>query len=236
MNPLLPISTGILMALSSWLCSAEPPRGEMYGYLLFDGERCPRSTMPASRFTPRHGRWSTTIPDTSSRPGCSAPGCTLSIRPARSPRRNVTPTSKARTRWWRDTHFPTTTPKFIMGGVGRLLGHRQWPRLRRGQLGRRARPLRRGPTQSLVLFPLDGLNLKQGVQGELFGYGYLPLPLTDPKPTPRAPMFQPGNQCWTLFLNTANFKGPPRSSCLLLVPRPAQRPGVGGQTARLGSV
>jgi hypothetical protein len=20
--------------------------------------------------------------------------------------------------WWRDTHFPTTTPKFIMGGVG----------------------------------------------------------------------------------------------------------------------
>jgi hypothetical protein len=30
-----------------------------------------------------------------------------------------------------------------------------------------------------LLMPLDGLNLKQGTSGELFGYGYLPLPLTN---------------------------------------------------------
>ena len=34
-----------------------------------------------------------------------------------------------------------------------------------------------------LLFPIDGLNLKQGTCGELFGYGYLPLPLTAAKPT-----------------------------------------------------
>ena len=34
-----------------------------------------------------------------------------------------------------------------------------------------------------VLWPPDGLNLKQGTSGELFGYGYLPLPLTAPKKT-----------------------------------------------------
>jgi hypothetical protein len=59
-----------------------------------------------------------------------------------------------------------------------------------------------------LLFPLDGLNLQQGVQGELFGYGYLPLPLTAPKPTTAGKNVPTGNHCWTLFLNTANFKGP----------------------------
>ncbi|VTR95092.1 Uncharacterized protein OS=Rhodopirellula sp. SWK7 GN=RRSWK_04559 PE=4 SV=1 [Gemmata massiliana] len=29
-----------------------------------------------------------------------------------------------------------------------------------------------------VLWPPDGLNLKPGANGELFGYGYLPLPLS----------------------------------------------------------
>ena len=31
---------------------------------------------------------------------------------------NSTPTSKAASAGGRDTHFPTETPKFIMGGVG----------------------------------------------------------------------------------------------------------------------
>jgi len=42
--------------------------------------------------------------------------------------------------WWRDTHFPTTTPKFIMGGVGpNFQMDRQWPRLWPGRLGEPAR-------------------------------------------------------------------------------------------------
>jgi hypothetical protein len=59
-----------------------------------------------------------------------------------------------------------------------------------------------------LLWPPDGLNLKQGTCGELFGYGYLPLPLTDAKSTTAGMTVPTGNQCWTLFLNTRNFKGP----------------------------
>jgi len=42
----------------------------------------------------------------------------------------------------------------------------------------------------------------------LFGYGYLPLPLTDPKKTTQGKEVPTGNQCWTLFVNSGNFKGP----------------------------
>ena len=59
-----------------------------------------------------------------------------------------------------------------------------------------------------VLWPPDGLNLKQGTCGELFGYGYLPLPLTKAKSTTAGKDVPTGNNCWTLFLNTGNFKGP----------------------------
>jgi hypothetical protein len=59
-----------------------------------------------------------------------------------------------------------------------------------------------------LLWPPDGLNLKQGTCGELFGYGYLPLPLTSPKSTTDGKNIPTGDNCWTLFLNTRNFKGP----------------------------
>lgn len=59
-----------------------------------------------------------------------------------------------------------------------------------------------------VLWPPDGLNLEQGTAGELFGYGYLPLPLTAPKKITAGKDVPTGNHCWTLFLNTGNFKGP----------------------------
>jgi hypothetical protein len=111
--------------------------------------------------------------------------------------------------WWRGTHFPTITPKFIMGGVapnfrwianGPGSGAGTWAKPR-GQYGV-------AQLSPWLLFPLDGLNLKQGTSGELFGYGYLPLPLTNPKTTTAGKNVPTGNQCWTLFLNTANFKGP----------------------------
>lgn len=59
-----------------------------------------------------------------------------------------------------------------------------------------------------LLFPIDGLNLKQGTCGQLFGYGYLTLPLTEAKSTTNRQNVPTGNNCWTLFLNTNNFKGP----------------------------
>ncbi len=111
--------------------------------------------------------------------------------------------------WWRDTRFPTETPKFIMGGVavnfkeianGPAHGRGTWDKPQ-GLYGV-------AQLSPWLLFPIDGLNLKQGTCGELFGYGYLPLPLTAAKATTGGKKVATGDNSWTLFLNTGNFKGP----------------------------
>jgi len=112
--------------------------------------------------------------------------------------------------WWRDTLFATETPKFIMGGVA--LNFVAWANGPGAGQGRDwDKPKGKYGVAQLspwVLWPPDGLNLKQGTCGELFGYGYLPLPLTAPKSTTAGKNVPTGNNCWTLFLNTQNFKGP----------------------------
>lgn len=114
--------------------------------------------------------------------------------------------------WWRDTRFATETPKFIMGGVA--LNFSEWangPGAGAGLARDWKKPRGHYAIAQLspwVLWPPDGLNLKQGTNGELFGYGYLPLPLTQAKKTTAGKDVPTGNQCWTLFLNTGNFKGP----------------------------
>ena len=112
--------------------------------------------------------------------------------------------------WWRDTRFATETPKFIMGGVA--LNFVAWANGPGAGKGRDwDRPNGKYGVAQLspwVLWPPDGLNLEQGTCGELFGYGYLALPLTEPKSTTAGKDVPTGNHCWTLFLNTRNFKGP----------------------------
>ncbi|MBN2473153.1 MAG: hypothetical protein JXB62_00995 [Pirellulales bacterium] len=112
--------------------------------------------------------------------------------------------------WWRDTRFATETPKFIMGGVA--LNFSEWangPGAGKGRDWDQPRG-KYGVAQlsPWLLWPPDGLNLEQGTCGELFGYGYLPLPLTKAKSTTAGKDVPTGNNCWTLFLNTGNFKGP----------------------------
>ncbi|MCP4610329.1 MAG: hypothetical protein GY845_16585 [Planctomycetes bacterium] len=112
--------------------------------------------------------------------------------------------------WWRDTRFATETPKFIMGGV--QLNFRGWANGPGAGKGRDwDQPKGKYGVAQLspwVLWPPDGLNLKQGTCGQLWGYGYLPLPLTEPKSKTAGKDVPTGNHCWTLFLNTGNFKGP----------------------------
>jgi hypothetical protein len=112
--------------------------------------------------------------------------------------------------WWRDTRFATETPKFIMGGVA--LNFVEWANGPGAGKGRSwTEPKGKYGVAQLspwLLWPPDGLNLKQGTCGELFGYGYLPLPLTEAKSTTAGKNVPTGNNCWTLFLNTRNFKGP----------------------------
>ncbi len=112
--------------------------------------------------------------------------------------------------WWRDTRFATETPKFIMGGVA--LNFSEWANGPGAGKGRDwYKPNGKYGVAQLspwILWPPDGLNLKQGTCGELVGYGYLPLPLTSPKSTTAGKDVPTGDNCWTLFLNTGNFKGP----------------------------
>ncbi|MDT8390308.1 MAG: hypothetical protein RRC34_07350 [Lentisphaeria bacterium] len=55
-----------------------------------------------------------------------------------------------------------------------------------------------------LLIPPDGLPFAEKPNGTFMGYAYMALPFTDPvegdPPT--------GDQAWTCFVNTANFKGP----------------------------
>lgn len=206
-----PTSLGLMLALglaaSCW--SADLQRGEMYGYLLFDGERVPKE------FNAGFSLYAAAWPLVEHYPGHDFQTGLLStwMHPLwekdQKPKEECYIDIEGGLGWWRDTHFPTTTPKFIMGGVGPNFsviangpgyGAGSWE-VERGLYGV-------AQLSPWLLFPLDGLNLKQGAQGELFGYGYLPLPLTDPKATTAGTNVPTGNQCWTLFLNTANFKGP----------------------------
>jgi hypothetical protein len=112
--------------------------------------------------------------------------------------------------WWRDTRFATETPKFIMGGVA--LKFSEWANGPGAGKGRDwDQPKGKyaiAQLSSRVLWPPDGLNLKQGMSGELFGYGYRPLPLIEPKANTYGSPVPTGGQCWTLFINTQNVKGP----------------------------
>ena len=119
--------------------------------------------------------------------------------------------------WWNDTRFATESPKFIMGGVAN--GFSQWangtgagsgPLLPSGHRDWSTPGGKYGVAQLShnVLWPADGLNMEQGANGEYLGYGYHPLPLTDVMDETNGVNFSTGNQCWTLFMNTANFKGP----------------------------
>ncbi len=141
--------------------------------------------------------------------------------------------------WWRDTRFPTETPKFIMGGVAQNFSEiANGPAHGKGTWEKPQGLYGVAQLSPWLLFPIDGLNLKQGTCGELFGYGYLPLPLTKSKATTAGKDIPTGDNCWTLFLNTNNFKGPvafflpafwsraavadPRLKGLLLDTRPSQ--------------
>jgi hypothetical protein len=112
--------------------------------------------------------------------------------------------------WWRDTRFATETPKFIMGGVApNFVEWANGPGAGKGRdWDHPAGKYGVAQLSPWLLWPPDGLNLKQGTSGELLGYGYLTLPLTRPKATTSGKSVPTGDNSWTLFLNAANFKGP----------------------------
>lgn len=182
-------------------------KGEMAGYLLVPNDRVPRNfnagfsmyvaAWPLLREYPGHRFQSGLF------------GTWMHAQYDGPPPEKVYSDVEGGLGWWRDTRFPTETPKFIMGGVapnfteianGPAHGVGTWDKPR-GLYGV-------AQLSPWLLFPIDGLNLKQGTCGQLFGYGYLPLPLTTAKPTTAGKNVPTGDNCWTLFLSANNFKGP----------------------------
>lgn len=207
------LSTALLGATlftsSTGLFAAGVQKGELYGYLLYSGERVPEEFNAGFSFYAAAWPLVETYPGHDFQSGLVGTWMFPQYPAGQKPKEKHYTDIEGGLGWWRDTHFPSTTPKFIMGGVGDNFkwiangpgyGAGSWEKPR-GKYGV-------AQLSPWLLFPLDGLNLKQGTRGEFFGYGYLPLPLTDPKKTTAGTNVPTGNQCWTLFLNTANFKGP----------------------------
>ncbi|MFK8024395.1 MAG: hypothetical protein AB8G26_10585 [Ilumatobacter sp.] len=118
--------------------------------------------------------------------------------------------------WWQEQRFATETPKFVMGGVA--AGFSEWangPGAGAGtaDVNRRDWDVPQGKygvaqLSQYVLWAPDGLNLAPDTNGELFGYGYHPLPIIDEQPVTAGQPVATGERSWTLFLSTAEFHGP----------------------------
>lgn len=193
---------------SKEVVAAELKNGEMAGYLLIPNERVPE-TFNAG-FSMYIAAWPLLKQYPGQRFQSGLPGTWMFAQPVDKPLEKAYSDIEGGLGWWRDTEYATETPKFIMGGVAPDFV--EWANGPGAGKGRDwANPSGKYAIAQLspwVLWPPDGLNLKQGTRGEWFGYGYLPLPLTQPKPKTEGQDIPTGDQCWTLFLNTGNFKGP----------------------------
>lgn len=217
MKHLLKSHLALCISLSATLMDAraEDPkptkalqRGEMAGYLLIPNERVPESF--DAGFSMYIAAWPLLQTYPGQRFQSGLPGTWMFAKPIGKPLEKGYSDIEGGLGWWRDTEYATETPKFIMGGVAPDFV--EWANGPGAGKGRDwNQPNGKYAIAQLspwILWPPDGLNLKQGTQGEWFGYGYLPLPLTKTKSQTDGQDVPTGNQCWTLFLNTGNFKGP----------------------------
>ena len=115
--------------------------------------------------------------------------------------------------FWASTAFGYSTAKFRMNGTSNGYNHEiSSPGWAFGGGGDRKalRPEQMGIAQlsSHILVPPDGLTFKPGTNGDLLGYAWMALPLIQAKQKTAGKDVPTGEQCWTLFLNSKNFRGP----------------------------
>jgi hypothetical protein len=112
--------------------------------------------------------------------------------------------------FWTNTRFGSATTKFRMNGTANGYNHEisspgwgfgETPALQPDQMGI-------AQLSPRLLVPPDGLTFRDGTCGELLGYAWMVLPLTKPKTMTAGLPIPTGNQCWTMFINAQNFKGP----------------------------
>jgi hypothetical protein len=162
--------------------------------------------------------------------------------PERGPSyRDVFQTIEGGLGFWASTRFGSTTAKFRMNGTPDGYNHEiSSPGWGFGNI-EALKPEAMGVAQisPRLLVPPDGLTFQPGTCGELFGYAWMVLPLTQPKNKTAGLPIPTGNQCWTLFINSRNFKGPVAFYTPATWSRISRRhpPAVGrGLDARLGLV
>ena len=131
--------------------------------------------------------------------------------PERGPSyRDVFQTIEGGLGFWASTRFGSTSAKFRMNGTSNGYNHEiSSPGWGFGDTNA-LKPDQMGIAQlsPYLLVPPDGLTFRSGTCGELLGYAWMALPLTAPKATTAGLPIPTGNQNWTMFLNTTNFKGP----------------------------
>ncbi|HLK57853.1 MAG TPA: hypothetical protein VKU00_14900 [Chthonomonadaceae bacterium] len=131
--------------------------------------------------------------------------------PERGPSyRDVFQTIEGGLGFWASTRFGSPTAKFRMNGTPNGYNHEiSSPGWGFGNtIALQADQMGIAQLSSRLLVPPDGLTFRDGTCGDLLGYAWMALPLTEPKTTTAGLPVSTGNQCWTLFLNATDFKGP----------------------------
>lgn len=131
--------------------------------------------------------------------------------PERGPSyRDVFQTIEGGLGFWASTRFGSATAKFRMNGTANGYNHEisspGWgfgstKALNADQMGI-------AQLSPRLLVPPDGLTFRKNTCGDLLGYAWMALPLTEPKAATAGLPVPTGNQCWTMFLNSKNFRGP----------------------------
>jgi hypothetical protein len=131
--------------------------------------------------------------------------------PERGPSyRDVFQTIEGGLGFWASTRFGSTTAKFRMNGTADGYNHEiSTPGWGFGSVA----PLQPddmaiAQLSPWLLVPPDGFTFRNRTCGQLFGYAWMVLPLTEAKTTTAGLPVSTGNQSWTLFINARNFKGP----------------------------
>ena len=188
-----------------------PPDGFGYGISFYSGV-WPLLEKPLSYF--QIGLPSTWIvPDNRdfNEPLCPIGTIARDNWPERGPSyRDVFQTIEGGLGFWESTQFGSTTPKFRMNGTPNCYNKEiSSPGWGFGQT-KALEPEEMGLAQlsNHLLVPPDGLTFNYVIPGELLGNAWMALPLTVPKEKNSDSNVSTGNQCWTLFINSSNFKGP----------------------------
>ena len=109
--------------------------------------------------------------------------------------------------YWVSTRFRSATPKYRINGTPNGYNHEisspGWGFGKTQALT--AKEMGLAQLSNRLLVAPDGLTLDKAANGRILGNAWMVLPMTSAKERPTT---LTGDQSWTLFLNTTNFKGP----------------------------